>query len=207
MRHICFLDDSPAELETFTELFCDGFRITTVLVDRPGTALAAVSAKLKGQRPDLFALDLYYPQSDNAPRELRAGTVLEACRQVAAIADAAAKLPGEFSEPIKLLKESHDLVAESRRLLQLFCDELNQSPEAGVRVLLELRRKYPNTPKVFYSRKATVEDFKSALAAGATDLLLKPHQREQYKLAPELAERFARYCEGQPPEWLQRAQE
>jgi CheY-like chemotaxis protein len=200
-RHIAFLDDSPEELEAFERLFSGRFRITTVLVEQPAGALAKVRARLKGKKPDLFLLDLYYPQVDDAPRELRSGAVLEACRQIAAVADAAAKLPQDFSNPTLLLKEAHGLVAESRQLLWLLCRELRQSPEAGVRVLQELQLGYPRVPKVFYSRKATIDDLKSAMGAGASDLLLKPHPREENREAPRLAEKFASYCDGKPLDW------
>lgn len=204
-KHICFVDDSAEELATFLRLYSDrGFKITTALVEQPAVALAKVKERLRGQAPDLFLLDLYYPQIDGAPRELRSGTILEACRQIAAVADTAAKLPEDFSDPIHLLKEAHGLVAESRRLLWLLCAELHQSPEAGVRVLQELQRGYPETPMVFYSRKCTVEDLKQALCAGGTDLLLKPHLREESREAPRLAEQFERYCSGQQPMWLWR---
>lgn len=202
---VVFLDDCEAELATFRKLFGGfGFQITTVLADRPSAALANVSKRLKGRIPDLLVLDLYYPQTEDAPQKLRSGATLEACRQIAAIADVAAGLPADFPRPLDLLKEAHNLVSESRQLLSLLCEELRQSPEAGVRILRELRLRYPNVPMVFYSRKATIADLKSALRAGATDLLLKPHPREEAREARRLAALFIAYAERRPATWLQR---
>jgi FixJ family two-component response regulator len=63
-----------------------------------------------------------------------------------------------------------------------------------------LQEKYPTVPVVFYSRKATVPDVKAALAAGALDVLIKPHRSLGVE-AVRTREILAGYCEGRGPDW------
>ena len=62
---------------------------------------------------------------------------------------------------------------------------------------------------VFYSRKATLQDAKAALAAGALDVLAKPASSREQAEVPNIAGDFLTYCRSQPPaflvSWLKKA--
>ncbi|MEJ2010199.1 MAG: hypothetical protein P8Z30_18930, partial [Acidobacteriota bacterium] len=192
-RHIVFIDDSTDELETFERLYSgDRFKVTTILVQRPSDTLHRVYDRLNGEVPNLFVLDLFFPQDDDIPAGLGSDAAREARAQITRIVDAASGLPRHFSDGNRLLKEAHGVVAESQHLLSQFCQELRQSPEGGIRVLKELNREYASVPKVFYSRKATIPDAKKAMMAGGLDVLLKPHPSIEDREAPTLMEDFAR---------------
>ena len=101
----------------------------------------------------------------------------------------------------ELLRAGSELVYWSQRMLRHWCDVLAQSPSGGIALMRLLREKYPTVPAVFYSRKATVADVKAALAAGAVDVLIKPHRSVQEIEAVRIREVLARYCEGREPDW------
>ena len=86
-------------------------------------------------------------------------------------------------------------------MLRHWCDVLGQSPSGGIALMSLLREKFREVPIVFYSRKATVEDVKLALTAGALDVLIKPHRSLEASEAVYLRDSLARYCEGTAPYW------
>jgi hypothetical protein len=57
---------------------------------------------------------------------------------------------------------------------------------------------------VFYSRKATLDDAKQALAAGALDVVLKPEPSEEARKREAIAGAFSEYCQALPPDYLRR---
>ena len=204
-KHLVFIDDSQEELATFEKLYSgDRFRVTTILLQQPSEALRRVAGRLDGEVPDLFVLDLYFPERDRPPVGIGSDASREARAQITRIVDAATGLPDHFSEANRLLKEAHGVVVESQRLLSLFCKELCQSPNGGIRILTELNKQYESVPKVFYSRKATISDLKEAMMAGALDVLSKPHPSVEDSEASKLIEDFARCCASRPPAWIKR---
>lgn len=204
-KHIVFIDDSADEVQTFQRLYSgDKFKVTAVQAQGLSKCLQQVSERLAGEVPDLFVLDLFYPEADDAPRELGAAAAPKVREQIQAVIEAASALPGYFAEGDRLLKEGHGVVVESQRLLSELCRELRQSPAGGIRLLGDLSREYPGVPKVFYSRKATVGDVKWAMREGAVDVLLKPHPSVENREAGALMEDFERYCARQPSSWIAR---
>lgn len=204
-KHIVFIDDSADEMETFERLYSgDRFRVTTIQVHMPSDSLKLVTERLGEEIPDLFVLDLFFPQADVTPSKLSAGAAQEAHRQIQCIVDSASGLERYFRDGNRLLKEAHGVVVESQRLLSRLCLELRQSPKGGIKLLKELNSRYPRVPKVFYSRKATVGDIRWAMMESGLDVLPKPHPSVENREASKLVEDFARYCEGRPSSWITR---
>jgi len=101
----------------------------------------------------------------------------------------------------ELLRAGSDLVFWSQKMLHHWCDVLGQSPTGGIALMKLLRTKFREVPIAFYSRKATVADVKLALAAGALDVLIKPHRSLEDAEAVRVRDILARYCQGAGPEW------
>jgi len=100
-----------------------------------------------------------------------------------------------------LLRAGSDLVYWSQAMLHNWCDVLGQSPSGGIALMELVKKKYPNVPVVFYSRKATMRDMKVALSAGAHDVLLKPHRSLEAAEAVAIRDTLADYCQGRSPRW------
>lgn len=204
-KHIVFIDDSADELRTFERLYSgDRFRVTAIQVQTPSDCLKLVVDGLGKEVPDLFVLDLFFPQADSIPTGLSEDAAEDAHRQMRSIADSVLGLDRYFRDGNRLLKEAHGVVVESQRLLSAFCRELRQSPSGGLALLKELNVGYPSVPKVFYSRKATIGDIRRAMTESGLDVLSKPHPSVENREASGLMEDFARYCAGQPSSWITR---
>ena len=176
-KHICFIDDDPDEIATFERLY-DGviFSVTSILAQDASHAIAKVDKALGRVIPDLFVLDLYFPLSADSPKSLSdaAGTTQDLDRLNDGIQELKSLLKASPAEGKQLLRLAHALVNRSRRLLDHWCKQLNQSPQGGIELIRRLRTSFPRVPKVFYSRKATLQDAKEAIAEGALDVLSKP---------------------------------
>jgi CheY-like chemotaxis protein len=98
-----------------------------------------------GRRPNLFLLDLYFPTGRDSTPEER----LEMAR-----------LKGEVE------------AAQAR--LNAYLAQIGQDRSGGLRLLSQVRREFPDTPIVFYTRKGTLEDVNACLEAGAAAVLKKP---------------------------------
>lgn len=204
-KHVVFVDDSLDELKTFEKLYSgDRFKVTAIRVQKPSESLKHVSKRLAGERPDLFVLDLFFPQADVTPTSLSTQAAQKARYQAESIVRSISGLGRYFSDGNKLLKEAHGVVAESQCLLSDLCQELRQSPRGGIKLLQELNRVYPDVPKVFYSRKATIGDVKWAMMESGLDVLSKPHPSVENREASKLMEDFAHYCVGRPSSWIMR---
>ncbi len=206
-RHLLFVDDDEHEVTTFARLFHgERFEVTGVHVERPSEGPSAVELALAGRTPDLFVLDLFFCGRDDAPRTVGGNKIQEARRAIQSTIEAAEALRElavrEPNDGKRLLREAHGLVQETRRLLDDWCEHLGQTHKGGIALLETLHRTYPNIPKVFYSRKATLQHAKDALHAGALDVLSKPEPRLELQTAEDLGERFLEYCEWRPPSFL-----
>lgn len=210
MKHLCFIDDDPDEITTFKRLF-DGavFTITSILAQDAANAIGQMDRSLKGAIPDLFVLDLYFPLSSDSPQgfdQLSQSDMTTATQEIAdihsAVKELEATLKATPEEGKKLLREAHAVLHRSRKLLDDWCEQLNQSPAGGIQLIKQLDAQFPKVPKVFYSRKATLQNAKEALAAGALDVLAKPDQSLENTQKTELARHFLAYCNHEMPSYL-----
>jgi len=205
--HVLFVDDDETELATFHRLYeGDRFQVTTVCAQFPRSALPAIERALEQEVPDLFLLDLFFPVTTDQPTGFTSDTAPGA--HLARVMTATHELEAVFidDELLKrsgkeLLRAGSDLVFWSQKMLRHWCDVLGQSPTGGIALMTLLRAKFHEVPTVFYSRKATVADVKLALAAGALDVLIKPHRSLEDAEAVRLRDILARYCQGSAPEW------
>ena len=210
-HHLVFVDDDPHEIQTFRRLFEPQFRVTTVEARTPDDGLDRAANTVGEAAVDLFVLDMYYPGRADAPSgfaDASAEQATEHRQTLDTLAEAAASLRARFdTDPADgkaLLRQAHALVHRSRVVLDTWCDVLDQSAGGGIRLLQLLDSRWPGVPKVFYSRKATLEDAKRCLAAGALDVLLKPDPSLEQEQARALAETFTEYCQGRSPAYLSR---
>ena len=210
-HHIVFVDDDPHEIGTFRRLFEARFRVSTVEARSPEAGLETAVATVGEAAVDLFVLDMYYPGGADAPTGFDAISARESAAQrltLDALGAAATCLRDRFdADPADgkaLLRQAHALVHRSRVVLDAWCAALDQSADGGIRLLQLLETRWPGVPKVFYSRKATLEDAKRCLAAGALDVLLKPDPSLEQEQARALAETFTEYCQGRSPAYLSR---
>src|SRR5262249_32482916 len=157
---------------------------------------------------DLFVLDLFFPAVSNPPGGFTTDTVCDARAHLARVLRTATELEGMFFDKSalaksdkELLRAGSELVYWSQQMLRHWCDVLDQSPGGGIALMRLLRDQYPTVPAVFYSRKATVADVKAAIAAGALDVLIKPHPSLEDAEAVRIREVLAQYCEGRGPDW------
>jgi CheY-like chemotaxis protein len=139
---VCFVDDDPDEVRRFRLLLGGRFLVGA------GTSLPAALADLRGQgreRPDVFALDLYFPRGESNTDEERA----ELARAWAGFLEAKAELAAVLAR-------------------------LRQSPEGGLALARRVAAEFPGVPVAFFTRKGTLEDAIEALDAGAASIVKKP---------------------------------
>ena len=139
---ICFVDDDPDEVRRFRRLLGGRFVVAA------GTSLPEAVADLRAQgreRPDAFALDLYFPEGRPNTEDERS----DLARAWAQFLDAKAALG--------------DVLARVR-----------QSPEGGLGLARRVATEFPGVPFAFFTRKGTLEDAIAALEAGAAAIVKKP---------------------------------
>ncbi len=139
---LCVVDDDPDEIRRFRA------NMATRFIVGGGTSLNAALEDLRRQghsSPDLYVLDLYFPQSGSSTQE-------------------------QLQELAKARKEVLDSQAEFASLLA----RLGQTTQGGFRLADRLSRFGRRAPFVFFSRKATVEDVVQALDFGALRVIKKP---------------------------------
>jgi CheY-like chemotaxis protein len=208
-HHIMFIEDDEIEIATFRRLYeGDQFELTGLCIQFPRSVLPALGELLGDRVPDLFVLDLFFPATSNPPGGFTPDTVGDARAQLARVLRAAEELEGMFLDESalakndkELLRAGSELVYWSQRMLRRWCDVLGQSPSGGIALMRLLRERYPAVPAVFYSRKAMVADVKTALEAGALDVVIKPHRSLEDAEAVRIRETLAQYCEGRTPDW------
>jgi CheY-like chemotaxis protein len=208
-HHVMFIEDDEIEIATFRRLYeGDQFELTGLCIDFPRSVLPALGEVLGDRVPDLFVLDLFFPATSNPPGGFTPDTFGDARAHLARVLRTAEELEGMFLDESalaksdkELLRAGSELVYWAQRMLRHWCDVLGQSPSGGIALMRLLHEKYPTVPAVFYSRKATVPDVKAALAAGALDVLIKPHRSLEDAEAGRIREILADYCEGGGPGW------
>ncbi len=212
IKHLVFVDDDRDAVRKFTELYArDPFSITTVHAPEARHALSRIKDALRGAKPDLFVLDLYFPHG-NAREETFTRYELETMTApIVKIIDAARRversLTEDRSQARRIIGELYSVMRQSLETLQNWCARIDNSPEGGMVVLRDIDKEWPGTPKVFYSVYATLADAKEAIEAGATDVLSKPdstNQQEERDQADRISKLFLQYSMGGPPTFLQR---
>jgi CheY-like chemotaxis protein len=200
---LVFVDDDPSELETFIKLYEDE-RIEIVPVHAPSSpdALPQIKDMLNARQPDLFVLDMFLPTSQTALTRLSKAALKSGMVKLDGLRQSIVEIETVTHDGKELLRRTQGLVARAEALVKVWCEELGQSPRGGIALLQELDTLYPDTPKLFYSRKATVEDVKLALAAGALDVIRKPDPSSAVAATDQIVEAFLAASVWQAPGYL-----
>lgn len=139
---ICFIDDDREEIRRFRENLGHEFIIGS------GTSLSEAIDELRNQgrkRPDLFVLDLYFPEGGrNTEQEL---AELHSARQAS-------------------------LEAQAR--FNSVLGRLRQTSHGGLELANDVRNNYRSVGYVFFTRKGTLEDAIRAFRHGALKMVKKP---------------------------------
>lgn len=179
---LCFIDDDAAfEIPLFLEAFGERFDVVA------GVTLEDCAARIEERgdwAPELFVLDLYFP----------AGAADE--RAIAALAESPLSLPRDGAG----LRQAHANHLAAKARLAAVLAAWRQGPEGGLALAAGVRERYPGTPMVFYSRKATPEDALRCLAEdGVFAVIAKPSgatdRESELKAIEQGAEIGARFSE------------
>ncbi|HUU59180.1 MAG TPA: hypothetical protein VMZ50_06535 [Phycisphaerae bacterium] len=158
---VCFVDDDPAELARFADNLADRFVIGAgTSVDE---ALADLRAKGR-QRPDLFVLDLYFPEG-----------------------------AGNTPEQREELKDAWNRFLDAKGQFAAVLDRLGQTSRGGFALARGLRddRRLRKAGVAFFSRKGTFEDaIEAYAAAGALAVIKKPDPTPEEKAGKSPDEAF-----------------
>jgi len=144
---ICFIDDDEEfEIPLFRDVFGEAFDIITA------SEYVDLKSKIESREnwtPDLFVLDLYFPsgpENKEAIKELKA-------------------------EPLSVKNDNAEIkmayinYLQAQKRLKEVLDAWNQNADGGLILAEKVTADYPDTPIVFYSRKATPEDVIRCMAA------------------------------------------
>jgi CheY-like chemotaxis protein len=141
-RVLCIVDDDPEEVRRFCE------HMATRFVVGGGTSLDTALENLRSQgypRPDLWVLDLYFPENGSSTPEQRE----------------------------QLADEREKALASQARFAALLA-EFGQTIKGGFRHVDRLSPYGSRPPFVFFSRKASADDVVRALDKGALRVIKKP---------------------------------
>jgi DNA-binding NtrC family response regulator len=141
-RALCFVDDDPAELQRFRHNLESDFIVGVgeTLKD----AIEDLSAK-GPKKPDLFVLDMFFPQGPKNTEKERAE-----------------------------LYQAWDRYVQAQADFQSVLGRLRQSSAGGQELARQVREEYPSRRYVFFTRKGTLEEGLAALKHGALQVIKKP---------------------------------
>lgn len=144
---VCFVDDDPEEIRRFRQAFGSQFQVAC------GTSLKAAMQEvrsLKAKRPDLFLLDMYFPEHG---------------------------LPSESE--LKTLHSARADFLKAQSIFHGVLRELGQTHRGGLSLAQDVRSISKRSALAFFSRKATLEDVLDVYdKLGIVPILKKPDPRE-----------------------------
>lgn len=144
---ICFIDDEVQEIKRFNNILGNEFIIGS------GTALTEAINNLKEKKkkkPDLFVLDLYFPERATNTHE-------------------------ELEELQNAREDFLNCKFKYRSLLSSF----GLSTQGGFKLANQIKKKYKNIPIIYFTRKGTLEDSVNAYEQGAIKVLKKPDPNKE----------------------------
>jgi DNA-binding NarL/FixJ family response regulator len=167
MNRLIFIDDDQTELDAFGNILKGKFTYVPVHWPQESATLSTVLS------PDIIVSDLYLP-SPEGDREPTADEREEAERASQGVSKMFEQLYGDSSVNDKArLQLTMRAISRASALLKLQWSSMGQSPSNGIELMATLRRRFPEVPFIFYSRKITPEDVVRVFDAGADDAIRK----------------------------------
>jgi CheY-like chemotaxis protein len=146
VHRICFIDDDgDFEIPLFRDVF--GSEYDIIAATGYDDARKQIDER-PGWTPDLFVLDLYFP--DGSPDT----------EAIATLKNKPLELPDDRAG----IRTGYTNYLRAQLRLQDILAAHKQGPGGGLRLATMVARDFPETPIVFYSRKATFEDAVRCLA-------------------------------------------
>jgi DNA-binding NarL/FixJ family response regulator len=167
MARILFIDDDPAELESFRKIVAAVHECTTALWPKEAGKLHPETP------PDLVLSDLYLPSvsGDVSPTEVQRNSISNSAKEAS---DRFSQLTMETRADDKSrLRQMMGAISVANEMLRQQWTAMGQSPDNGIAILKQFKALYPTVPFVFYSRKITPEDVVRVVREGAVDAIRK----------------------------------
>ncbi|MBF0530273.1 MAG: hypothetical protein HQK55_13575 [Deltaproteobacteria bacterium] len=170
---VCFIDDSAFELEVFSRnIIPVGVGLEFVL----GSTYEEVRHKIGSRYPCLFLLDLYGRDPNLPPARLPSLDDLAAeSLNLKSLPEVYAGLEDHPGDKVnEYLKRLFHVVDGWRRLFYRASRQAGQNINYGLNNLAAVRRDFPGTAAVGYTRKSLIMDAVDVIKAGMDGLALKP---------------------------------
>ncbi|MDY6851576.1 MAG: hypothetical protein SV487_05830 [Thermodesulfobacteriota bacterium] len=170
---VCFIDDSPFELEVFERNIIPASSGMEFIL---GSTYDEVRRELEERYPCLFLLDLYGRDSTMAapgiPSREEMESEIKSFASLDSVYDGLDDFPGDKTN--EFLKRLFHITDPWRRLFYQASRTAGQNIKYGLGNLAAAGRDFPATAKIAYTRKSTIMDTVEVLAAGIDGLNLKP---------------------------------
>ena len=173
---VCFIDDSPFERDLFSRVYGSAASWDLVVAETFDRAVEA----LAGRTPLLWLLDLWGndPQGSASPRLLDSRELAAkaaAINTLEAVFAGLEEFPGD--RPNEYLKRLYTIVSGWSELFMEAAKAADQTKAYGLFNLAQVRRHYPHTTALAYTRKSQSTDLAGFMAAGGDGVMLKPHAK------------------------------
>ncbi len=188
---ICFIDDSPFEHGLVKNVIAPCAPDMQFI---QAYTFAEAQEMLKGRDPSLFLLDLW-------GQDERVKDPYMMPEQN--IKDIASRLPSldQVYEGIEdlgfndYLRRIFTIVDGWRKIFEEVCSRIGQNRKYGLNNLMLVRRHYPETPAVIYTRKSLIGDAIAVFNANADGIFIKPtgsNDEDTIRLTREFAPQLIR---------------
>jgi CheY-like chemotaxis protein len=158
MKAVCFVDDNIGEIKRFKDNLKDHFIIGA------GTSITEALSDLQKRgvrKPDLFILDLYFPEG-----------------------------PRNTEEELMRLDGAREALLEAETEFLSVLAQLKLSSHGGLELAKGLKERWGSTPFIFFTRKGTLEDSVRGLRQGALKVIKKPDPNKSERKGRTVSEAY-----------------
>ena len=195
---VCFIDDSPFERDLFARVYGSTPGWDPVVAE----TFAQAREMLGNRIPLLWLLDLWGndPLGSAEPELISPQELARKAAQIRNLESVWEGLDGfQGDVPNEFLKRFYSVLSGWSTLFLETAALADQTRAYGLYNLSQVRRHYPDTVALAYTRKSQSVDLASFLAAGGDGALLKPHGpddkailEQTRKTAPDLVDQMHR---------------
>ncbi len=146
---VCLVHDNADEIRRFKENLSDYFTIGA------GTSISEALSDLQKQgynKPDLFILDLYFPEG-----------------------------PKNTEEELMEMEKAREVLLNQQTDFLFVLAQIRQSSQVGLELAKDLHERWGSIPFIFFTRKGTLEDSNRAFRHGALKVIKKPDPNKTEK--------------------------